>query len=96
MIEQLIAALQTRDAYYWATQGGAELDLLVLARGKRHGFEIKYADAPGTTKSMHVALHDLGLEHLWVMYPGTVRYQIHERITVVPASEIPVLAESLR
>ena len=95
VIEQLIAALQTRDAYYWATQGGAELDLLVLARGKRHGFEIKYADAPGTTKSMHVALHDLGLEHLWVMYPGSERYQIHERITVVPASEIPVLAESL-
>ena len=96
VIEQLIAALQTRDAYYWATQSGAELDLLVLARGKRHGFEIKYADAPGTTKSMHVALRDLGLEHLWVMYPGTERYQIHERITVVPASEIPVLAESLR
>jgi len=96
VIEQVISALQTRDAYYWATQSGAELDLLVHVRGKRHGFEIKYADAPGTTKSMHVALQDLGLEHLWVVYPGTVRYQIHERITVVPASEIPVLAESLR
>jgi len=96
VIEQLIAAWQTRDAYYWATQSGAELDLLVLARGKRHGFEMKYADAPGTTKSMHIALHDLGLEHLWVIYPGTERYQIHERITVVPASEIPALAESLK
>ena len=29
VIEQLIAALQTRDAYYWATQSGAELDLMV-------------------------------------------------------------------
>ena len=95
VIEQLIAALQTRDAYYWATQNGAELDLLVLARGKRHGFEIKYADAPGTTKSMHIALHDLGLEHLWVVYPGRERYQIHERITDVPASEIPALAKDL-
>ena len=95
VVEQLIAALQTRDAYYWATQNGAELDLLVLARGKRHGFEIKYADAPGTTKSMHIAVHDLGLEHLWVVYPGRERYQIHERITVVPASEIPALARDL-
>ncbi len=95
VIEQLIAALHTRDAYYWATQNGAELDLLVLARGKRHGFEIKYADAPGTTKSMHIAVHDLGLEHLWVVYPGSERYQIHERITVVPASEIPALAKDL-
>ena len=95
VIEQLIAALQTRDAYYWATQSGAELDLMVFSRGKRHGFEIKYADAPGTTKSMHVALHDLSLEHLWVVYPGKERYQIHDRITVVPAVEIPSLAKSL-
>ena len=96
VIEQLIAALQTRDAYYWATHSGAELDLMILSHGKRHGFEIKYADAPGTTKSMHVALKDLGLEHLWVIYPGKERYQIHDRITVVPAAGIQALAEGLK
>lgn len=95
VIEQVIAAMQTRDAYYWATQSGAELDLMVFSKGKRHGFEIKYADAPGTTKSMHIALEDLGLEHLWVVYPGTERYQLHDRITVVPATEIPALAKRL-
>ncbi len=46
-IEQIIRLLDTRDAYFWATHGGAELDLMVLAGGKRYGFEIKYADAPG-------------------------------------------------
>lgn len=96
VIEQLISAWQTRDAYFWGTHAGAELDLLILSRGKRHGFEVKFADAPGTTRSMHVALEDLGLEHLWVVYPGTERYPIHERITVVPAAEIPALAEALR
>ncbi len=96
VIEQLIAAWQTRDAYYWATQGGAELDLMILTRGKRHGFEVNYADAPGTTKAMHVALEDLGLEHLWVVYPGSESYPIHERITVIPAAGIPELADRLK
>lgn len=96
VIEQLIAAWQTRDAYYWATQGGAELDLMILTRGKRHGFEVKYADAPGTTKAMHVALEDLRLEHLWVVYPGSESYPIHERITVIPAAGIPELADRLK
>lgn len=96
VVEQLISALQTRDAYYWATHGGAELDLLIHSRGKRYGFEIKYTDAPGTTKSMHVALEDLDLEQLWVVYPGTERYPIHERITVVPAAEIRGLIDALR
>ncbi len=95
MIEQVIASMQTRDAYYWATQSGAELDLMVFSKGKRYGFEIKYADAPSTTKSMHIALEDLALEHLWVVYPGTETHQLNARITVVPATAIPALAKSL-
>jgi hypothetical protein len=31
---------------FWATLGGAELDLLVLQNGLRIGVEIKRADAP--------------------------------------------------
>jgi len=95
-IEQLLASWETRDAFYWATHSGAELDLMVLSRGKRHGFEIKYADAPGTTKSMRTALDDLSLEHLWVIYPGSERYRLDDRITVVPAAGIPELVGELR
>jgi hypothetical protein len=46
-IEQIIGALETRNTYFWATHAGAELDLLVMAQGKRFGFELKYVDAPG-------------------------------------------------
>ena len=66
-IEQIIRLLDTRDAYFWATHGGAELDLVVHAGGKRYGFELKYSDAPGTTRSMQVAVHDLALAHLWII-----------------------------
>jgi hypothetical protein len=44
----------------------------------------EYADAPGRTRSMHVALQDLKLEHLWVVYPGKQEYRLHDKITVTP------------
>ena len=39
---------------------------------------------------------DLGLEKLWVVYPGTKEYALDDSITVVPLSSIPRLAEDLR
>ena len=95
-IEQIIGLLDTRDAYYWATHGGAELDLLVRIAGKHYGFEFKYGDAPGATRSMRVALQDLSLEHLWVVYPGQTEYPLDERITVIPVDAIPRLAAAWR
>ncbi len=94
-VEQILGVLRTRDAYFWATQGGAELDLFVTLNGRRQGFEFKHADAPGTTKSMRVALEDLGLEHLWVIYPGAERYVLDKKITAVPLREIPLLIDEL-
>lgn len=77
-LEQVLTALETRDAYYWASHGGAELDLLVMAGGKRYGFEFNYADAPGTTRSLRMAMEDLNLQHLWVIYPGAEEYRLDE------------------
>ena len=95
-IEQVLAALDAGHPHYWATHGGAELDLLIERRGARHGFECKLADAPGVTRSMRVALADLGLDHLWVLYPGDRTYPLDDRITVLPAARIPCLAKSIR
>jgi len=90
-LEQTLTAHGQRDAYFYGTQRGAELDLLLLRRGRRWGFEFKCTDAPTTTKSMHVALEDLKLEHLWVVYPGTLRYPMTEKITALPLREIGAL-----
>ena len=95
VVEQLVGALETRDAYYWATHAGAELDLLILRAGRRYGFACKFADAPGTTRSMRVALEDLGLDHLWIVYPGDEAYVLDERITVLPVAEIRTLEERM-
>ena len=90
-VEQLTSAFEAGGAYFWATHGGAELDLLVMRGGKRYGFECKLADAPGTTRSMRVALKDLELEHLWVVYPGDEAYPLDGRISVLPVADIPSL-----
>jgi predicted AAA+ superfamily ATPase len=94
-LEQTLTALETRDAYFWATHGGAELDLLVLRGGRRYGFEFKYADAPGTTRSMRVAIETLGLEHLWVIYPGRDEYVLDAGITAIPVGGLSAVAAAL-
>ena len=94
-VEQLVSAFEVSGACFWATHGGAELDLLIMRGGKCYGFECKLADAPGTTRSMRVAMNDLGLEHLWVVYPGDVAYPLSDAISVLPVANIPDLARSL-
>jgi len=94
-IEQVVGLLETRDAYFWATHNGAELDLLAMLKGKRYGFEFKYQDAPRTTRSMRTALEDLGLERIWVVYPGSKQYALDDSIDVVPLTAIPTLATAL-
>jgi hypothetical protein len=66
-IEQVLAIAQPNQAYFWATHQGAELDLMIVQKGKRYGFEMKLSDAPTTSKSMHVAHSDLGLTKLFVV-----------------------------
>jgi uncharacterized protein len=87
-LEEVLSRVESRHAYFWATHGGAELDLMVLAKGKRWGFEFKYQDAPTMTKSMHTALADLKLERLWVVYPGEKQYALHERVDCVGLNDL--------
>lgn len=89
VIEQVVALQQPgTDVYFWATQQGAEIDL-VMRRGERsYGVEVKRADAPKRTRSMSTALHDLELERVAVIYPGVRRYPIDDRIDVVPFASL--------
>lgn len=78
-----------RDAYFWGTHAGAELDLMVTLRGQRVGFEFKYGDAPVMTKSMHIALQDLKLKRLFVVYPGKKFYPLDDSVEVVSVQDLP-------
>ena len=87
-LEQTLIAHGQREAYFYRTQRGAELDLMLVRRGRRWGFEFKCTDAPRTTKSMHIAIADLGLEHLWVVYTGSLEYPLGEKITALPLTSV--------
>jgi predicted AAA+ superfamily ATPase len=69
------------ETFFWATQANAELDLFIIQGGKRLGFEFKYTDVPKITKSMRIALDDLHLDHLTVVYPGAHTFPLEEKIT---------------
>ena len=87
-IEEAIRAARPEGAYFWATHTGAELDLLLVVRGKRYGVEVKFQDAPRLTPSMRIALHDLRLERLTVLYPGERQYDLDRRVTVMPITAL--------
>lgn len=87
-LEQVLRLTGDREAYFWATHAGAELDLLVNWRGKRWGFEFKYSDAPAMTKSMHVALEDLKVERIFAVYPGKDAYPMHEKVEALPLVQL--------
>jgi len=40
---------------------------------------------------MQVAIKDLNLENLWVVYPGREDYKLAENITVLPLFKIPAI-----
>jgi predicted AAA+ superfamily ATPase len=87
-IEEVLKAAAPDEAYYWATHGGAELDLLLLKNGRRIGIECKRVDAPRLTSSMRSALQDLELDQLLVIYPGPLAYPLAEKISALPLAHL--------
>ena len=83
-LEQVLRLAQPDQAYFWATHQGAELDLLMFKGQQRIGVEFKRADAPKVTPSMRIAMHDLKLDALYVVYPGEHRFRLADGIEAVP------------
>ena len=88
VLEQVYNLLRPGEVYYWATYYGAELDLLFFRGGRAYGIEIKFSSAPKITKSMHIAMRDLELAHLWVIHTGSESYAVDEKITFLKLSDI--------
>jgi len=88
VLEEIIQTLQLDDVYFWATHQGAEIDMVFSKNGQMYGIEIKRSDAPAMTPSKRIALENLSLSRIVVVYPGSKRYSIHKKIEVVPQREI--------
>jgi predicted AAA+ superfamily ATPase len=87
-VEEALKHFQPDEAYFWATHQGAELDLLLFKDGRRLGVEIKRMDAPTLTPSMRIALENLRLDRLVILYPGSTRYALAKRVEVLPLATL--------
>jgi len=93
-IGQVARHLQAADeeCFFWATHGGAELDLLIVRGRTRWGFEIKRTTTPSITPSMRSALDTLRLKRLYVIHAGQHTFDLARNIRAVP---LPRLTEGL-
>ncbi|MCA1787754.1 MAG: DUF4143 domain-containing protein, partial [Desulfobacteraceae bacterium] len=86
-MEQLIHVLQLPEVYFWSTYSGAELDLLFFHNGRKYGIEIKFSENPKISRSMRIALQDIDLVHLWIIYSGNVAVPLEKQVTLLPLAD---------
>lgn len=87
-VEEVLKASLPEAACFWATHNRAEIDLVLFKGGRRIGVECKRADAPVLTPSMRIALADLKLDALHVVYPGDRTYPLADKVRVVPLAKM--------
>ncbi len=88
VIEQVLTEVDHDEAYFWATHQGAEIDLVLRRGSQLLGVECKRADAPRMTPSIRIALEDLELTRVAVLYPGTKRFPLGQRVEAVPVQAL--------
>ena len=93
-LEQAINTLgkKSDDVYFWSTHQQAEIDLFWQNQGKNWGIEVKYHSSPKITQSMKIAIEDLKLEKVWVIYPGKEDYKLAHNIEVLSIQNITKLS----
>ena len=92
-IEQALQILHSNAVYFWGTHAGAEIDLVFHHQGRRYGMEVKFSEAPSLTPSMRIAVSELNLEQLWIVYPGNEVYPVTEKITALPLTKLETIRD---
>lgn len=84
-MEQIIHLTKSyeHDCYFWGAHSYGEIDLVINKKAKLYGFEFKFKDAPNVHKKWQNIINDIGLEHLYIVYPGTENYLISNNITSI-------------
>ena len=91
MIESLLSVVPPRTrASFYRTAGGAEVDLVLEVPGFQRPFaiEIKRGLAPSLGRGFREALADLVPERAFVIYGGSDRYPVAEKVEVIGVTEM--------
>ena len=87
-MEEILTSVPHSDAYWWSTQQGAEIDLVLFHKGKRFGVEVKRADAPSVTPSIRIAKEALSLKQVTIVHPGVKSYPLAKGVKAVGIDEL--------
>jgi predicted AAA+ superfamily ATPase len=81
--------VRPEEAFFWASYGGAELDLLVIHGNTRLGFEFKRTSMPKISKSLHIAIEDLKLSEAFIVHAGQDSFPLATNITAISLKDVP-------
>lgn len=87
-IEEIIQIVKPTESYFWATHNGAEIDLVLVKNGNMFGVECKRTDSPRITSSMQIALSDLPLAQILVIYPGDKSFMLSDKIRAIALQDM--------
>lgn len=84
VVQQVASRLATDiTPYYYRTQNGAELDLVLVKGGKPVvALEIRYSNAPSLTRGNTQAISDLGIDQTLVVTPEADGYWLRKDVRV--------------
>ncbi len=88
VIEQIMReAPEFSDFYYYRTQNGAEVDLVMITpQGKKVCIEIKFSIAPSISKGFYQSIADLQPEFSYIITPGGERFDRNDGLRICPLS----------
>ena len=86
VIENLLAcAPATAQAYFYRSNGGAEIDLLLSwPNGETWAIEVKRSLTPKVERGFHAACADVQPTRKWVVYPGKEPFPLGDDVTAIP------------
>lgn len=98
VVETLIAAApEGTEASFYRTSAGAEIDLvLTLPNRKLWAVEIKRSSAPKVERGFHSACADLKPQKQFVVYPGTERFSLGDRIDAIGLAALVAELQALK
>lgn len=94
-LEQVVRrlGLSENQLFTWNVQSGAEMDLVIMSRGRLFGVEFKNAEAPRTTRSFTLAFQELDMVAAAIVHPGPKTFELAEGRWAVSIQDLGKLEE---
>lgn len=90
VIENILSVTApTIQPYYYRSQAGAEIDLILdISTKEKWAIEIKRSSSPSLTKGFHIAADDIGATRKFVVYAGHDTFSMGSGTTAISLKEL--------